>query len=114
MIKEPFFFEILPGRDASTRILRLTGPLVLQNIFEFQQELAKEHPPLTIFDMSGVPYMDSAGVGVIVNYYVSATNRGHKVVAAGVSDRVLQLFKVIRVDTVIPIAASVEEAEAMA
>jgi len=110
MLKEPFAFEILPGRDRSTRILRLTGPLVLQNIFELQNEMAKEHLPLTIFDMAGVPYMDSAGMGVIINYYVSATKRGHKVVAAGTSDRVLELFRITRVDSVIPLAASVEEA----
>lgn len=113
MLNEPFAFEILPGRNESTRILRLTGPLVLQSIFELQSELAKEHPPLTIFDLSGVPYMDSAGVGVITNCYVSAANRGNKVIVAGTTKRVLDLFHITRVDTIIPMAASVEEAEAI-
>jgi anti-sigma B factor antagonist len=114
MLKEPLAFEILPGRDGSTHILRLTGPLVLQNMFEFQEELAKDHPPVTIFDLAGVPYMDSAGMGVIINYYVSATRRGHKVIAAGTSSRVLELFKLTHVDTIIPMTATVEEAEALA
>jgi anti-sigma B factor antagonist len=111
MLNEPFAFEKLPGRDGSTRILRLTGPLVLQNIFEFQNEVASEQPPLTIFDLSGVPYMDSAGMGVITNSYVSATRRGHKVIVAGATSRVLEVFKMTRVDTIIPLTASVEEAE---
>ena len=111
---EPFAFEFVDGRNSSTRILRLTGPLVLRNIFDLQRDLANEHPPMAIFDLSGVPYMDSAGMGVIANYYVSATRRGHKMVVAGASPRVLELFKLTHVDTVIPLAASVEEAERLA
>jgi anti-sigma B factor antagonist len=114
MLKEPFAFETLHGRNESTRIVRLTGPLVLQNIFELQNELTKEHSPLTIFDLGGVPYMDSAGMGIITNYYVSATRRGHRVIVAGASNRVLELFRITRVDTIIPIAASVQEAESTA
>jgi anti-anti-sigma factor len=112
MRNETFTFEVLPGSNESTRIVRLTGPLLLQSIFELQDELAKEHPPLTIFDLSGVPYMDSAGMGVITNCYVSAANRGKKVIVAGTTPRVLDLFKITRVDTIIPMAATVEEAEA--
>ena len=114
MLREPFAFEVLPGRNESTRIVRLTGPFILQNIFELQGELSKEQPPVTIFDMSGVPYMDSAGIGVITNYYVSAAGRGNKVIVAGASNRILDVFKVTRVDNVIPMAASVEAAEALA
>ena len=114
MLREPFTFEFLNGRNSSTRILRLTGPLVLQSIFELQKDLAKEDSPVTIFDLSRVPYMDSAGMGVIANYYVSATRRGHKMFVAGTSLRVLELFKLTRVDTIIPMTASVEEAEALA
>lgn len=112
--KEPFAFEFVDGRNSSTRILRLTGPLVLQNIFELQRDLASEHPQVAIFDLSGVPYMDSAGMGVIANYYVSATRRGQKVLVAGTTARVLELFKMTHVDKVIPLAASVEEAERLA
>lgn len=114
ILNEPLAFTILPGRSESTHVFRLTGPLVLQNIFELQKELAGDHPPVTIFDLTGVPYMDSTGMGVIINYYVSATRRGHKVVVAGISNRVLELFKLTGVDKVISMAASVEEAEALA
>ncbi|HEV2462886.1 MAG TPA: STAS domain-containing protein [Acidobacteriaceae bacterium] len=114
MERVPFSFEVIPGRGESTRILRLNGPLVLQSMFELQSELANNHPALTIFDLTGVPYMDSAGMGVIVNYYVSASRRGQKVVAAGICNRVLDLFKLTHVDTIIPMASSVEEAEGMA
>lgn len=111
MLREPFAFERVSGRDESTCIVRLTGPLVLQNIFELQNELAKGNFAVTIFDLAGVPYMDSAGMGVITNFYVSAKRQGNKVIVAGASERVLQLFKLTCVDTVIPLAVSVEAAE---
>jgi hypothetical protein len=50
---------------------------------------------------------------IIANFYVSATRRGQKMFVAGTSSRVLQLFKLTRVDTVIPLTASVEEAEGL-
>ena len=84
------------------------------NIFGLQNELAKEHAPVTIFDLSGVPYMDSAGLGVIINYYVSAKRRDHKVIVAGTCSRVLELFKLTHVENIIPMTATLEEAEAQA
>ena len=114
MEREPFAFEILPGHDASTRIVRLTGPFVIQEIFDLQSALLGEYPPVTIFDLSGVPYMDSAGMGVIINYYVAAKRREFKVIVAGTNGRVLELFKLTHVDTIIPMTAIVDEAEALA
>ena len=111
---QPFSFETLRGSDGSTRIIRLTGPLVLQNIFDLQNELAKEPDSVTIFDLTAVPYMDSAGMGVITNHYVSAMRHGGKVIVAGASARVLELFKITRVDSIIPTAASVADAEKLA
>jgi anti-sigma B factor antagonist len=111
---EPFTFEILPGHDESTRVVRLNGPLIIQEIFGLQAALVGDYPQLTIFDLSTVPYMDSAGMGVITNYYIAAKRRGFKVIVAGTNGRVLELFKLTHVDTVIPMTASVEEAEAQA
>jgi anti-sigma B factor antagonist len=111
MPQEPLVVEIVAGHSPSIRIVRLIGPLNLPNIFTLQPELARDRAPVTIFDLSGVPYMDSAGMGVIINYYVSAQGRGHKVIVAGASERVLELFKLTRVDTLIPIVATVEEAD---
>jgi len=50
----------------------------------------------------------------VINYYVHCENRKVKMIAAGVSPRVLELFRMTRVDSIIPLAATVEEAEARA
>jgi anti-sigma B factor antagonist len=57
--------------------------------------------------------MDSAGMGAIINYYVSAQRRGHKLIAAGLNFRVIELFKLTHVDSLIPMAATAEEAESL-
>jgi anti-anti-sigma factor len=114
MATESFTFNALPGQKDSTRIYRLSGPLVLNTMFDLQAALAQDHPALLIFDLSGVPYMDSAGLGVLVNCHVSASRRDGKVVIAGTNPRVLDLFKITHVDHALSLAPTVEDAEAHA
>ncbi len=112
-IDDPLAIERKPGKNPGTQILQLTGPVTLRNLFDLQSQLRSgELPRAYILDLTGVPYMDSAGMGAIVNHYVHCQNRGVKLVVAGVSSRVMELFKITRVDAVMTIAASVEEAEA--
>jgi len=101
------------GASANTLIFALAGPLTLRNMFDFQSELRNSAtPPLTILDLSEVPYMDSAGMGLVMNHYVHCQTRGSRFVVVGASGRLMELFKVTRVDTVLPLATTVEEAEA--
>jgi anti-sigma B factor antagonist len=100
------------GKAPGTVILQLTGPLTLSNLFDFQAELRNgEQPKLAILDLSGVPYMDSSGMGAIINYHVHSERNGARMIVAGVNNRVLELFKLTHVDTVIAMAASVEAVE---
>jgi anti-sigma B factor antagonist len=114
-IDDPLKVEIEAGKTPTTRIIRLTGPLTLRNIFDLQTQFRNDQPtPLNILDLTGVPYMDSAGMGVVVNYHVHCQNKGGKLIAVGVTPRIMELFKITRVDAVIRMAATVEEAEAQA
>ena len=109
----PLSFEHKAGKAPGTRILTVTGPLTLRNIFELQSELRSgELPRLSILDLSGVPYMDSAGMGLVINHHVRTQNLGSKMIVVGVSPRVHELFKMTKVDTVISQAPTVEAAEA--
>jgi anti-sigma B factor antagonist len=58
--------------------------------------------------------MDSAGMGVVVNFHVHCQNKGGRLIATGVSQRIMELFKISRVDKVIHMAPTPEEAEALA
>ena len=116
-----FTIERKEGKAPRTVIFHLAGPftardmfnsltpLAVRNMFEF---VAGDNPPsLNIFDLTLVPYMDSAGIGMIVSRYVRCQDKGIRMIAAGVSPRVLQLFKITKVDTFIPMTATVEEAD---
>lgn len=108
----PLTLEKKDGKLPGTRILILNGPLTLRNMFELQGELrTKPEPTLSILDLSGVPYMDSAGMGLIINHFTHCQGCGARMVAVGVSPRVLELFKMTRVDALVPQAATVEAAE---
>jgi anti-anti-sigma factor len=108
----PLTIEHKEGALPGTRILHLNGPLTLRNIFELQTTLRTDPlPALSILDLSSVPYMDSAGMGLVINHFVHCQNCGTKMIAVGVSPRVMELFKITKVDTIIPQAATVAAAE---
>ncbi len=92
-------------------VLTLRGALTLSHIFELQNHLHAVDADLLILDCTGLEYMDSAGLGVVVNFYVSQSNRGRKIAVVGVSDRVWALFASTRVDQFFPRFPTVEAAE---
>ena len=91
-------------------VLTLQGALTLGHIFALQPQLQAVDADLVILDCTALEYMDSAGLGVIVNFYVSQSNHGGKVALVGISDRVWALFTSTRVDQFFPRYPSVEAA----
>lgn len=117
-----FTIERVEGRAPRTLIYRITGQfnardmygsmkqIALGNIFEFKPATGEETPTLHIFDLAAVPQMDSSALGTIVSHFINCRNRGIRVIAVSPSPNVLQLFKFTKVDSLIPTAASIEEA----
>lgn len=97
-------------RTNGARLLMLVGPFTLQNIFDFQNMVRKDHTDV-IIDLSGVPYMDSAGLGAILGAFASSQRTNHKFALINVPDRLKTMFQVAHVDTLLPIFSSVEAAE---
>lgn len=111
MSAETLTLESVAGEAPGTGILRLTGPLTLNTLFEFQNTLRADPPPALVLDLTGVPYMDSSGMGAIINYYVSCQRHGRKLAVAGVNGRVLELFRMTRVDSLLILTPTVAEGE---
>ena len=97
-------------RPSGGRVVTLRGPVTLESLFELQNILRQEHTDLVI-DLAEVPYMDSAGLGAILTAYASCQRHQQKFGLANISQRVLVLLQVTKVDTLVPIYASVEAAE---
>jgi anti-sigma B factor antagonist len=109
---EVLSIEQKQGKSPDVLIFTFTGPITLRTLFEFQSQVrGTPSPAVTIFDFTAVPYVDSAGMGVVINQYVHCQKNHVKLFAAGVNNRALELFRLTKVDTLIPLYASVEEAE---
>ncbi len=112
MRDEPLSYSFAAGRSDGTTILTLDGPLTLSTMFGFQDELRARTPQVLVLDMTGVPYMDSAGLGLVMNYFVSAESHGRKLLLAGVNERVMALLEMTKVKEILTSFPSVGEAEA--
>jgi anti-anti-sigma factor len=100
------------GSGDGVVVMTLDGPLTLRNIFTFQKDIAADQPRKMIFDLSGVEYMDSAGLGVLMNYFVSARDHGRRMALVGVNERLAALFEMTRVSELLKSYPTVEAAEA--
>jgi len=100
------------GKGEGVVILVLNGPLTLPNIFAFQEKVAQLEPKVLIVDLTGLPYMDSAGLGSLMNGYVHAQKAGRRLVLAGANERVKALLELTKVDLILKNYATVAEAEA--
>jgi anti-sigma B factor antagonist len=85
------------------------SPTALRNTFEWEE--GGDQHALHVLDLTEVPYVDSAGLGLLVSHYVRCQSRGVRLVVAGVNPRVLQLFEMTKVDGFFPRIGRVEEAE---
>src|SRR3954469_4515780 len=94
--------------------IKLNGPLLLSNLFDFQKLLREQKSHGVVIDLSEVPYVDSAGIGVLGNGMVFHKNKGHMLVLTGVAGRVMNVLKITRVDQLFHFANSKADAAALA
>lgn len=67
---------------------------------------------LLIVDLSGLEFMDSTGVQILLDIRVMMDNRGGKLALASPQNTVARVLNLIGADQLIPVYASVEEAQA--
>ena len=76
MPQEPLVIEDVPGLEEGQRILRLTGPLTMTTLFDFQARVRADSSRTLLLDLSKVPYVDSAGIRALVGAYVTHQKDG--------------------------------------
>ncbi len=108
---EALKIESTPGARAGVRLLRLTGPFVLQGVFEFQSVTRAVEDPVTIVDLTDVPFMDSAALGAVMGLHVSCQRQQRKYGLVGASARLRTLFDVAGVAPILTTFRTVDEAE---
>src|SRR5579864_7494282 len=92
--------ESLEIEHVDQGILSLRGPLTMENVSPFLNAVRRESAPTVILDLSGVPYLDSSGLGSLVSAYTSCQKSGRRIALTGVTPRVMKVFEMTRVEPV--------------
>jgi anti-sigma B factor antagonist len=111
MTTDQLRIEDRDGACPGQRVAVLDGVLTITTLFAFQDFAHADKTETLILDMTGVPYIDSAGLGSIISAYVSREREGRKLVLASVNDRVKMVMTVTGVEQLFQIFASVDQAE---
>ena len=104
----------LDRADATTAIFRLTGRMTLgMRLREVEakiSDVADNGTERLILDLSGIEFLDSAGLGVLMILYGNMKVRGGqlRIVAPGV--KVLDVLKLTHTDSILPIDPTLEAA----
>lgn len=94
-------------------ILTVSGEVDLHSSPELRGELLEAlegRPQRLIIDLSGVTYMDSSGVGTIVEAKRRADKAASTLVLTGLQPRVRSVFEITQLDKFFKITDSVDEA----
>jgi anti-sigma B factor antagonist len=111
MSSEPLQIADVTGSREGIRIFKLSGPLVLTNLFGFQSKVRADNSRSLILDFTAVPLIDSAGIGALVGAYVSRQKDGRTLGLVGVNQRIHNALEVTRVQGFFQFFNSVADAE---
>jgi anti-anti-sigma factor len=99
------------GSANDVAILTLSGPLTIATLFDFQTAVRQPDLKSTIIDFTGVPYIDSAGLGIVLSHWAHTQRIGVKFAAVGVSERVQVLLEMTGVSKLLPQYPTTADAE---
>jgi anti-sigma B factor antagonist len=102
--------ETLPSSNANRLVTRLTGKLSIETVHNFIQTLRPEPAANLILDMSGVSFLDSAGVGALVQLFVHRRSAGKSFALAGLTQQGSAVIQVAGLTKLLPIHPSVDQA----
>ena len=110
MKSEPLQVERPFNSRGGGGVLVLKGPLVTENLADFQNAIRRENVPTVILDLTEVPYIDSAGLGSLVTAYVTRHKSGQRTVLTGVNPRIVHLLEITKMAHLFPIFPSLADA----
>jgi anti-sigma B factor antagonist len=113
MSAEGHNLEVRAEREPHVTILHLSGEVDLRTSPQLRGTLLgviDEKPGRIILDLSGVSYVDSSGVGTIVELKRRAMRHKSKVVLVGLQERVRSVLEITRLDKFFDITSSIDEA----
>ena len=107
--------ELSKRVEGNILIISFVGNLILSDL-EKARKFVKEcidsdEANEIIFDLSGVDFIDSAGIGFIVSIFKTIKSKNGKFAIAALKSKPREVFKLTRLDKIISIYENVETAK---
>lgn len=102
-----FHVESLPQGENPDQlsILQLHGPLLIAHVPAFQAATQRERAATVVLNFADSSYMDSAGLGAVLQLYRHMTAQQRRLVLVGLNARIAALLKLTRADTLLEVKA---------
>ena len=85
-----------------------------QTLMDAYNQASTNSPQAVVLNFSGLEYMNSGGIGLLVTLLVRANRQKQKLLAFGLTDHYQQIFELTRLDEAIAIHDSETDAVAAA
>ena len=102
--------EKSPNSNEALTVYTASGKLSLETVNQFLPGLRAETAQRVVLDMSGVSFLDSAGVGALVSLFVSRRNQGKEFGLAALAPQAVAVVTVAGLQNLLPIYKTVAEA----
>ncbi len=100
-------------QQGSTSIVTISGEIDMSRSPSIHQQLVEAlqaRPARLIFDLTNVGYMDSSGVGVLVDALRRMRLHGGRLALVAVAPRVLSVLQITKLDQFFEMYATLQEA----
>ena len=103
--------ELDSSRLADAVVVSVAGELdalAAPQLDDFLAPYVAERPSLLVLGLSGVTFLDSTGLGVVIKALKHVREHGGEVAAVYTSPRVAKVFQITGIDQAMVVGASVE------
>ncbi len=101
--------------EGNTVIIEFNGNLILSDLEKARKYVKDvvdgDDANLIIFDLTNVEFIDSAGIGFVVSVFKSVKTKNGKFALASLKSKPHEVFKLTRLDKIIPIYENAEAAK---
>lgn len=108
----PFKLDLdkLPVSTEAISVYQPKGKLSLETVSESIQKLRADSAQHMILDMSGVTYLDSAGVGSLVSLFVNRRNNGRTFALAALTSQSSAVVTVAGLQNLLTVHKTLQDA----
>jgi anti-anti-sigma factor len=99
----------LPGSNGNV-VVKLTGKLSMETVGGFLRELRAVEAEKLVLDMGDISFVDSAGVGALVQIFVHCRGKSQKFALARLNPQGMAVMQVAGLHKLLPQFPTIEEA----